>query len=80
MSSTLPAVDLAQHTVLLDFVGRDIEHALFCSTEDGRQPTKLLLRMGVYEEMGSPEQVTMSVRPGKAFTDLDVAFQTSPGE
>lgn len=72
---------LTQHVVLLDFVGTDSSHAMYRSTEiEGREPLKLLVPLHTYEDMGKQEQITIAVRPGNAFTDADVAFQTPPGE
>lgn len=84
MSSMLPGVKLEQHMVLLDYVGRDASHALFQASEiEGRAPLKVLMPLRIYEDMceqGGDEQVTIAIRRGNAFTDLDVAFQTPPGE
>lgn len=72
---------LVQHIIRLDYVGHDLEHALFCSTEPGdRQPTKLLLRMAIFEDMREPDQLTVHIRPGNAITDIDAPFLSPSGE
>lgn len=72
---------LSQHVVLLDFVGCDSTHALYRSEiEVDRPQLKLLMPLHTYEDMEQPEQVTIAVRPGSAFTDLDVAFLTPPAD
>lgn len=69
---------LAQHAVLLDFVGTGDGYALYQSDIEGLPPIKVLMPQHTYDDMGAPEQVTVAVRPGSAFTDLDAAFQTPP--
>lgn len=75
---------LVQKVTILDFVGDDGGVALFMAKIDEdseRPPLRLLLPVEVAAELREADPsgtITIAIRPGNAFSDHDIPFQTPP--